>query len=53
MGQWSLYGAIIQDNYVKVPNTLGMLEILAKGRIYGFEYIFYGRYPIPTVPTTY
>ena len=25
MGQWSLYGAIIQDNYVKVPNTLGML----------------------------
>lgn len=28
MGQWSLYGVIIQDNYVKVPNTLGFFLAL-------------------------
>jgi len=35
-GQWTLYGQIIQDNFVKVPNFIGFLAAL-----FQFSLFFY------------
>ena len=43
-GLWTLYGSILEDSFIKIPNTLGFLIALAQLSLF-----FY--FPVNTKPT--